>query len=89
MEGLYRLGKNSKIEPGIATKTEVSDDGLTYTFTLRKNAKWSNADPVTAKDFVYSWQRTIDLEDWFTICLPLDGVANAQDIMDGKSNLVN
>ena len=44
MEGLYRLGKDSKIEPGIATKTKVSSDGLTYTFTLRKDAKWSNGD---------------------------------------------
>ena len=60
MEGLYRLGKDSKVEPGIATKTTVSKDNLTYTFTLRKNAKWSNGDPVTAKDFVYSWQRTVD-----------------------------
>ena len=44
MEGLYRLGKNSKIEPGLATQTEVSDDNLTYTFKLRKNGKWSNGD---------------------------------------------
>lgn len=84
MEGLYRLGKNSKIEPGIATKTEVSDDGLTYTFTLRKNAKWSNGDPVTAKDFVYSWQRTVDPKTGSQYAYLFDGVANAQDIMDGK-----
>lgn len=84
MEGLYRLGKNSKIEPGIATKTEVSDDGLTYTFTLRKNAKWSNGDPVTAKDFVYSWQRTVDPKTSSQYAYLFDGVANAQDIMDGK-----
>lgn len=53
MEGLYRLGKNSKIEPGLATQTEVSDDNLTYTFKLRKDGKWSNGDKVTAHDFVY------------------------------------
>ena len=44
MEGLYRLGKNSKIEPGIASSTKVSKDKLHYTFTLRKGAKWSNGD---------------------------------------------
>ena len=53
MEGLYRLGKNSKVENALATKTEVSKDGKVWHFTLRKNAKWSNGDPVTAKDFVY------------------------------------
>lgn len=53
-EGLYRLGKNSKVENALATKTEESKDGKRWTFTLRKGAKWSNGDPVTAKDFVYS-----------------------------------
>jgi oligopeptide transport system substrate-binding protein len=33
-----------------------SEDGKKYTFKLRKDAKWSNGDPVTAKDFVYAWQ---------------------------------
>ena len=41
-------------------RTEVSKDGKVWHFTLRKNAKWSNGDPVTAKDFVYSWRRTVD-----------------------------
>lgn len=84
MEGLYRIGKNSKIEPGIAKKTEVSDDGLTYTFTLRKDAKWSNGDPVTAKDFVYSWQRTVDPKTGSQYAYLFDGVANVNDIMNGK-----
>ena len=47
MEGLLRIGKNSKVEPGIAKSCKVSSDGLTYTFNLRKNAKWSNGDNVT------------------------------------------
>ncbi len=49
MEGLYRLGKNSKVENALATKTTTSKDGRTWTFTLRKDDKWSNGDPVTAK----------------------------------------
>ncbi|MCM3476923.1 peptide ABC transporter substrate-binding protein [Caldibacillus thermoamylovorans] len=60
MEGLYRLGKDGKIEDGIATDHQVSDDGLTWTFKLREDAKWSNGDPVTAHDFVYAWQRAVD-----------------------------
>lgn len=59
MEGLTRLDKDGKPQPGLATKWEVSADGKTYTFHLR-DTKWSNGDPVTAKDFVYSYQRTLD-----------------------------
>lgn len=60
MEGLYRNGKGDKLENGVAEKEEVSKDGKTYTFHLRKDAKWSNGDPVTAKDFVYGWQKLVD-----------------------------
>lgn len=54
-EGIYRLGKNSSVHNALATSTKESKDGKTWTFTLRKNAKWSNGDKVTAQDFVYSW----------------------------------
>ena len=47
-------------EPGVAESWDVSDDGLTYTFHLRDNAKWSDGTPVTAKDFEYSWRRICD-----------------------------
>jgi oligopeptide transport system substrate-binding protein len=60
MEGLYRLDEETQTTPGIATEHKVSEDGLTWTFTLREDAKWSNGDPVTAHDFVYSWQRAVD-----------------------------
>ncbi len=59
-DGLYRLGKDAKAEPGIAKSNDVSDDGLTWTFHLRDDAKWSNGDPVTANDFVYAWQRAVN-----------------------------
>ena len=84
MEGIYRIGKNSKVEPGLATKAEVSKDGLTYTFTLRKNDKWSNGDPVTAQDFVYSWRRTVDPKTGSQYAYLFDGIANANDIIAGK-----
>ena len=87
MEGLYRLGKDSKLEPGLATKTEVSKDGLTYTFTLRKDSKWSNGDKVTAKDFVYSWQRTVDPKTASQYAYLFSGIKNADDIMNGKADV--
>ncbi|CEG22259.1 Dipeptide-binding protein DppE precursor [Planococcus massiliensis] len=59
-EGLFRLNQENVAEPALAeAEPEVSEDGLTYTFKLR-DAKWSNGEPVTANDFVFSWQRAID-----------------------------
>ncbi|MFD2170868.1 peptide ABC transporter substrate-binding protein [Tumebacillus lipolyticus] len=59
-EGLIRSGKDGKPEAGVAEKWEVSPDGLTYTFHLREDAKWTNGDNVTAHDFEYSWKRTLN-----------------------------
>ena len=59
-EGLLTLNPYTlEVEPGAAESWTVSDDGLIYTFTLRKDGKWSNGDPVTASDFVWSWWRTL------------------------------
>jgi oligopeptide transport system substrate-binding protein len=60
MEGLTRIDADGKVEPGVAESWEASEDGLTWTFKLREDSKWSNGDPVTAKDFEYSWKRTLD-----------------------------
>lgn len=84
LEGFYRLGKNSKIKPGIATKTTESKDGKTWIFTLRKNAKWSNGDPVQAKDFVYSWRRTVDPKTGSQYSYLFSGIKNADAIVAGK-----
>lgn len=46
-------------EPGVASRWTVSDDGLTVTFYLRANARWSNGDPVTAHDYVWTWKRAL------------------------------
>ncbi|ETP69485.1 peptide ABC transporter substrate-binding protein [Planococcus glaciei] len=59
-EGLYRLNQENVAEPAVAEgEPEISEDGLTYTFKLR-DAKWSDGSPVTAQDFVFSWQRAVD-----------------------------
>ena len=83
-EGLYRLGKDSKITPGLATSEKVSKDGKTYTFTLRKNDKWSNGDPVTAQDFVYSWRRTVNPKTESEYSYLFSGIKNADKIVAGK-----
>lgn len=51
--------KTLEILPGVAERWDVSPDAKTYTFHLRKNAKWSNGDPVTAHDFLFAWQRVL------------------------------
>src|SRR5215212_2297849 len=47
--------------PGVATRWESSSDAREWTFYLRRDARWSNGEPVTAHDFVRSWQRTLQL----------------------------
>ncbi|QDU35557.1 Oligopeptide-binding protein OppA precursor [Poriferisphaera corsica] len=48
-----------KIEPAVADKWSLSEDGKTYTFHIRENAQWSNGDKITADDFVYAWRRAM------------------------------
>lgn len=60
MEGLYRFNKKGQAQLAGAVKVTKSKDQKVYTFTLRKNAKWSNGDPVTAQDYVTAWRRTVD-----------------------------
>lgn len=62
MEGLTRLGEDHMAQPGVAEEWDVSEDGLTYTFYLREDAKWSNGDLVVAEDFVYAWKYMLDPE---------------------------
>lgn len=47
------------VVPGVAESYEVSADGMTYTFKIRANAKWSDGTALTAEDFVYSWKRIL------------------------------
>lgn len=79
-EGLMNQDAEGNLVPGVATGYEVSDDKMTYTFTLRDNAKWSNGDPVTAGDFVYAWRRAADPEtaspyQWFIELMSIEGGA--------------
>lgn len=61
MEGLYTTNQKGKVVPAIAKKVvKPTNNGKTYTFNLRHNAKWSNGKKVTAADFVYSVQRQVD-----------------------------
>jgi len=60
MDGLYRLDENTQPQPAIAEGVEISDDQLSYTFTLKDGVKWSDGSEVTAQDFEYAWIRALD-----------------------------
>ncbi|ARD07465.1 peptide ABC transporter substrate-binding protein (plasmid) [Lactobacillus amylolyticus] len=84
-ESFYRLGSNGKPTAGLAKSGSVSKNGKTWTFKLR-NAKWSNGDPITAQDFVYSWHRSLNPKTASPYSYLFSGVKNANQIIAGKKN---
>ncbi|MDR4945921.1 peptide ABC transporter substrate-binding protein [Neobacillus cucumis] len=87
--GLYRWDQTGKkVIPDIADgEPQYNADKTVLTIKLRKDAKWSNGDPVTAKDFVYSWQRGIDPKTASPyVPYMMDGkIKNATEIINGKA----
>lgn len=61
-EGLMTFDENGELVYGMAEDYEISEDELTYTFTLRDDVTWSNGDTVTAHDFEFAWKRALDPE---------------------------
>ncbi|MGZ4112291.1 MAG: peptide ABC transporter substrate-binding protein [Tumebacillaceae bacterium] len=84
MEGLTRLDQSGKVVPGVAEKWDVSTDGLKYTFHLRDNAKWSNGEAVTAKDFEYSWKRTLNPKTGAQYAFMVAWLKGGEDYNGGK-----
>ncbi len=70
--------------PAVAESWEISDDGKTYTFHLRKNARWSNGDPLTAEDFAWSWWRALQPALGNLYAYMLFPVANAEAYANGE-----
>ena len=83
-DSLYRLDKNGKPQAALAQKTTISKDGKTYTFKIRPHAKWSNGDPITAKDFVYSWRRVVNPKTGSQNAFNFFQIKNAKAINSGK-----
>ncbi len=86
-EGLYRLDGDNKPTPGIAESVEVSKDKKTYTFKLRKDAKWSDGSAVTADDFIYAWKRALNPKTAAEYAYILQDLKNANKIMAGDAEL--
>ena len=82
MEGLLRYDKRGRLKPGVAERWDMDANGAT--FYLRKNALWSDGNPVTAKDFVFAWRMAVDpvvASEYSFIMYP---VKNAEAINTGK-----
>lgn len=88
-DGLMQMDADGQAVNALAESVDVSEDGLTYTFHIRKDANWSNGDPVTAADFVFAWQRAVDPEvasEYSYMLSDIGQIVNAQDIIDGTKD---
>lgn len=88
---LLRVDDKGKLQPDLAEKVDVSEDGLTYTATLRDGLKWSDGSELTAKDFVYTWQRMVDptTASEYAYLATESHLKNAEDINTGKNKDLN
>ncbi len=95
-EGLCAYNEEGEVYLALADSYEVSEDGLTYTFTLKDDLKWSDGSELTAKDFEYSWKRAADPTTAADYAYMFDGIAKTEDgsldvtaSEDGKTLTVN
>ncbi|MCA1038653.1 peptide ABC transporter substrate-binding protein [Bacillus infantis] len=85
-EGLYTKDKDGKPVLGTAKDVQVSDDGKTYTFTLRDDAKWSDGTPVTAGDFEYAWKRVLNPDTGSSFAFYLYYLKGAEEYNKGNGS---
>lgn len=83
-EGLLSYSPDGEVVGGVAERWKLSDDALEHTFWLRPDARWSNGDPVTAEDFVFSLRRLVDPATAAFYAENLSPVLNARAIVAGK-----
>jgi oligopeptide transport system substrate-binding protein len=87
MDPLVRLNPDTlEAVPSLAESWDISSDGKTVTFHLRQDGKWTNGDPVTASDFVYSWKRTLSPELAADYAYQLYGIVGAQEYNSCQKN---
>lgn len=88
--GLVRLGDNLETAPDIARRWELSDDGRTYTFYLRKEVKFHDGREVKAEDFKYSWERASDPDTGSqTAATYLGDIVGVMEVLAGKSQEIS
>jgi len=83
-EGLTTLDKHAAVAPGVASTWGASPDGKTYVFKLRREARWSNGQPLVAADFVAALERLVDPATGSGYAEYIDAIVNAADITAGR-----
>ncbi len=83
MMGLFTEDAEGRPVPGAAVDAKVSEDGLTWTFSLRDHL-WSDGTPVTAGDFIYSWRRLLDPKTGSKFPAIVYVFKNARAIVEGR-----
>lgn len=83
-EGLTNVDEHGRVIPGVAESWDISPDGRVYTFHLRKEARWSNGDPVTAQDFRDTWRRTLAPETGSEYAYQLYYLRNGRAFNEGR-----
>lgn len=89
-EGLFRLDENHELTEGMAEDydlVENDDDSVTYTFSIREDANWSDGEPVTAQDFAYAWKRAMATETFSAHAYIMSPIVNADEIQDPDHEL--
>ncbi len=84
-EGLTAYNAKAEIQPGVAERWEISTDGRAYTFHLRRDAKWSDGSPVTARDFVESWRRCLEPSTAAEFAYQLHYIRGAAAFNEGRT----
>ena len=87
--GLVTIDKDLKVVPDLAEKWDVSPDGKTYTFTIRKNALFHDGKPVTADDFKYSMERAAKMPDSVVAEAFLGDIVGAKDVVRGRAPTIS
>ncbi len=87
--GLVRFNENLDLMPDIAVSWKLSDDHMTYTFRLRRDARFSNGRKITAQDFKYSFERVLTPKTKAPLTWVLDKIEGADDFIAGKSESVS
>ena len=90
--GLYAYDENQQLVPELAEGYEMSEDGMTYTFTMKEGLKWSDGEPLDASDVVYSWNRLANPDtaadySYLTSAIAVneDGTLQIEASEDGKT----
>ena len=88
-DGLMQMDEDGKAVNALCDHSDLSDDGMTYTFYIREDANWSNGTPVTAADFVFAWQRAVDpavASEYSYMMSDIGQIKNAEEIIAGNKD---